>query len=801
MREMYPELGFSYGQLGIDDHTHVSPDLFESEHIHIGKKGVIPFDGFSMYVAPLCFLYNEPSKLYSVFRELYIRYFFRLHSISSHPSGLVSLCLQFERLLQTQLPQLFYHLREIGAQPYYGPCTSTPSKRPWKKPHLTAPSLSSIGCASSETLSNREDLPPIEERLEDERTMDASEVLEESLQNMSMQDAESQLMNEQEINDLKNSLIDWSDSESVRNDENIEADDSEYEDYVPRICIRLGGALQAPPCLDNLPVIDASETVHDIPYVHSPSVTLPPLEQPEQPDFPDTLDVMTEDDLIGKPASITYEVCLKQLATFLVLPVQKCPYTCDVTQVECQCRPPFEVSITRRGTASIMEWTCPIGHSVWRWTSQPTVKYGMLAGDFMLANNILLSGSNYAKVSLLFKFMNMGMVDRSSFFTIQDTYSVDTVKEFWEERRTEAIHRLKDKDVVIVADGRMDSPGHCAQYCTYTAMENDSREIISVITVDKRETGRNSVIMEREAFVRTVDSLLNEVRLVEVCTDAHVQISALMNKGKYKHLGLQHSLDMWHGAKNLAKRIHAASQVKGQSSLSSWLKDVVNHFWWCCKTADTYQEFLELWLGLLHHVTNEHSWVLGGCQHADLESGGTQQWLERGSRAHEALKSIVRNKRWLNEVHKYLNFRSTADLESFQNHILMYASKRTAFSPPVFEARMLLAAMDYNYHKDRPEFCKSDGSKLYRRLYKKNARRYMLYTVKVSKTYGYIPELQARILQKRLVGKGMPRRRTLRPDDPRRYGPLPPVPAPAIEELLHTQVRRGLVSAFRTEDP
>ena len=76
----------------------------------------------------------------------------------------------------------------------------------------------------------------------------------------------------------------------------------------------------------------------------------------------------------------------------------------------------------------------------------------------------------------------------------------------------------------------MDSPGHCAQYCTYTVMENDSREIISVVTVDKRQTGRNSVIMEREAFVQTVDILMKEVKLVEVCTDAHVQISALMSK-------------------------------------------------------------------------------------------------------------------------------------------------------------------------------------------------------------------------------------------------------------------------------
>uniref|UniRef100_A0A3B4BZP4 Rab-GAP TBC domain-containing protein n=1 Tax=Pygocentrus nattereri TaxID=42514 RepID=A0A3B4BZP4_PYGNA len=78
---------------------------------------VVPFHGFSMYVAPLCFLYNEPSKLYSVFREMYVRYFFRLHSISSSPSGIVSLCLQFERLLQSHLPQLFYHLQKIGAQP------------------------------------------------------------------------------------------------------------------------------------------------------------------------------------------------------------------------------------------------------------------------------------------------------------------------------------------------------------------------------------------------------------------------------------------------------------------------------------------------------------------------------------------------------------------------------------------------------------------------------------------------------------------------------------------------------------
>ena len=74
----------------------------------------------------------------------------------------------------------------------------------------------------------------------------------------------------------------------------------------------------------------------------------------------------------------------------------------------------------------------------------------------------------------------------------------------------------------------MDSPGHCAQYCTYTVMENESRDIISVFTVDKRQTQRNSVIMEKKAFVASMTELLSELKVVEVCTDAHVQISSLM---------------------------------------------------------------------------------------------------------------------------------------------------------------------------------------------------------------------------------------------------------------------------------
>ena len=93
---------------------------------------------------------------------------------------------------------------------------------------------------------------------------------------------------------------------------------------------------------------------------------------------------------------------------------------------------------------------CPFGHSLWKWNSQPLLKFGMQGGDFMLSTNILLSGNNYRKIALLFQFMKMGMVAHSTFFKIQDTYCVDPIEKFWERNRADVLTRLRQKDRVVV---------------------------------------------------------------------------------------------------------------------------------------------------------------------------------------------------------------------------------------------------------------------------------------------------------------------------------------------------------------
>lgn len=74
----------------------------------------------------------------------------------------------------------------------------------------------------------------------------------------------------------------------------------------------------------------------------------------------------------------------------------------------------------------------------------------MQSGDFMLSFNVLLSGNNYRKVAMLFKFMNMRMVAESTYFRIQESYCIEPVQEYCEATRAEVIDCLRLKDHVVV---------------------------------------------------------------------------------------------------------------------------------------------------------------------------------------------------------------------------------------------------------------------------------------------------------------------------------------------------------------
>ncbi|CAM4732660.1 unnamed protein product [Leuciscus chuanchicus] len=153
-----------------------------------------------------------------------------------------------------------------------------------------------------------------------------------------------------------------------------------------------------------------------------------------------------------------------------------------------------------------------------------------------------------------------------------------------------------------------------------------------------------------------------------------------------------------------------AGAVKGQNLIQVWTRDIVNHFWYCSKQASTEEQFKLMWVGVMHHVRNEHFWATGCCQHEPLEEGSQDKlWMEQGRKD----RTITNPKNWA------------------------------------------------------------------------------VYTVKEKKEYKYIPDLQKAILGRRLKS-GLPRKTTLRADDPRRLGLLSSAqPPPPTSELVQKHVSQG----------
>ena len=114
-------------------------------------NGVIPFKNLSLLLAPLCYVFNSPQILYAAFKEIYVNFWVRLHTLHlnygvggateisvttnanqvqaqnydpnnatlnlkspSDPTGIVALCINCEQRILTKTPALIQHLSRLG---------------------------------------------------------------------------------------------------------------------------------------------------------------------------------------------------------------------------------------------------------------------------------------------------------------------------------------------------------------------------------------------------------------------------------------------------------------------------------------------------------------------------------------------------------------------------------------------------------------------------------------------------------------------------------------------------------------
>ena len=241
-----------------------------------------------------------------------------------------------------------------------------------------------------------------------------------------------------------------------------------------------------------------------------------------------------------------------------------------------KCRSPLNYRSVQKGTAMLIMWESGHHHGG-TWSSQPKYK-GMFSGNLLLASSILMSGNSYQKIAVMAKFANLSFFSRTTFDNIQKLYNAPAINEHYGEKQDKLLASYDGRPVTLSGDGRSDSPGHSASFCTYSFCDEKTRQILHTTTVLVQEADGKSPNMERIGFERSLDYLRERVTVEGVVTDAHPQIASMFKNSK-KYEAVKHHWDIWHGCKNLVKKVNAIAQQKKCEDLRGWIPRIANHFW------------------------------------------------------------------------------------------------------------------------------------------------------------------------------------------------------------------------------
>ena len=146
------------------------------------------------------------------------------------------------------------------------------------------------------------------------------------------------------------------------------------------------------------------------------------------------------------------------------------------------------------GTSVLLKWTCPLGHKGKFWLFWKASR--VLVNNLQTPAAIFLSGCSFITVAKMPQFLGLSFPSKSTFFRVQRLYVIPTVLEWWKWQQEKIFDELKGQEFVVAGDGQW-SKNLC-----YYLMDVTKSYVIELEVLDKRETSRKSVQMEKQALHR-----------------------------------------------------------------------------------------------------------------------------------------------------------------------------------------------------------------------------------------------------------------------------------------------------------
>jgi len=422
-----------------------------------------------------------------------------------------------------------------------------------------------------------------------------------------------------------------------------------------------------------------------------------------------------------------------------------------------------DIKMTTLAAAVSVTATCCNSHT-YHWSTSTKVGEGKKQKfliNVLLASYTLLCGLNISQVVEYFFHLSLDCISRCYFFRIQSNFLHRIIWMSWlfaQKKEIEAVKKLKASGTktALGGDGKFDSPGFSAAYCTYSVQSLVTKKIIS-LWVAAKHVVKSSAAMEPYAAKTVLRSLVFDHHLHpdSFTTDRSSSMKSMMiefNEELPADLPkILHLFDIWHWVKAVLKDLWEAAKLKSCEDLSEWIPSIKNQLWWAFRNSVGNLELLrERIASIPGHLMNIHLFPQHKqhtkCSHGPL---GPKAWLPPDSKAISKVRSALNGYKGcrMTDLEMMVEFTHTGDIECFNALLNKYCSKRFFYSHHSMLARTCLAALDHNLNTDRQQATTSEGLLRFDLIKQRHGKKYYAKTVKEDKDHSWRELIVSLVIQ------------------------------------------------------
>ncbi|KAJ6250161.1 hypothetical protein M0813_16216 [Anaeramoeba flamelloides] len=151
--------------------------------------------------------------------------------------------------------------------------------------------------------------------------------------------------------------------------------------------------------------------------------------------------------------------------------------------------------------------------------------------DVLLASRVFLSGMGYTEYKDIFSqlFHFDFLISSSSFFRIQKTFIIPSIKRVIFAEQEKILEQLRQKEeLCVLTDGRFSRPQRKkgpAHYCTDVVIEEETEFVVAIDTMSQQEVQGSCGNIETQLFLRMMGSYpLNSLDITDVVSDENLSM-------------------------------------------------------------------------------------------------------------------------------------------------------------------------------------------------------------------------------------------------------------------------------------